>query len=309
MNRHEELRLANIRRGSQRNKVLTFSQATIASLISLTFGAVAFLAIQSPAGSVEPRQPALQIQAELFGRELAIQKSTNIDVSAGPPCWFSAKSASYVAGVALHLEGQSKHLCYFDDQIGSPTITMRISFGSVDYRTECMSAEPIIGGCIQQLNDSESATIIKNGEYVILVVTVSAPSATISERVYQAATEIATTLGNTSAVTPKGTSSPNCKVAALASAASSYEHSHGAPDGSRSTIHAYACDGKFAGTVFTPGNEPDTGATMEFEMILGKWKTLGVGNVLPRSSAMTQETYTTIEAVLSSGAQNLSVRF
>ena len=85
----------------------------------------------------------------------------------------------------------------------------------------------------------------------------------------------------TPSTTVTSSSAPPCNAASLATAASSYEQKKGNPDGSGSKLNAVVCAAGYAAAPYTPGNDPNTGATMAFQQSGSSWTVLGTGNILP----------------------------
>jgi hypothetical protein len=84
-------------------------------------------------------------------------------------------------------------------------------------------------------------------------------------------------------------------VNALAQAATAYESSNGDPDGSGSVIDGYVCDGTYAATSYTPGNDPETGASMAFLWSGGAWQAIGEGNIVPPNIGIPADVYSVLE--------------
>lgn len=104
----------------------------------------------------------------------------------------------------------------------------------------------------------------------------------------------------TTTTTSSPPSSAACDDSLLAAAASTWETQNGDPDGSGSAMQYYACDDGFAGVVYTPGNDPGTGATMTFQSENGAWSVLGTANQLSQSSQMPTAVFQQLSSELSS---------
>lgn len=109
--------------------------------------------------------------------------------------------------------------------------------------------------------------------------------------------------GSTTTTTTAPNSAP-CEDSLLAAAASAWESQNGNPDGTGSSMQFYACVGGFAGVVYTPGNDPGTGATMAFESVNGAWTVLGAANMLPQSPQIPASVYQQLSSELSSYSSN-----
>jgi hypothetical protein len=105
----------------------------------------------------------------------------------------------------------------------------------------------------------------------------------------------ATSTTTTTTTTQPPASSAPCDVNALAQAATAYESSNGDPDGSGSVIDGYVCDGTYAATSYTPGNDPETGASMAFLWSGGAWQAIGEGNIVPPNIGIPADVYSVLE--------------
>lgn len=99
----------------------------------------------------------------------------------------------------------------------------------------------------------------------------------------------------TTTTTTEATAAAPCDVNQLATAATAYESANGDPDGSGSIISGYVCDGAYAATSYTPGNDPGTGAAMAFSWNGSAWQVLGEGNLVPPNVGIPSDVYSVLE--------------
>jgi hypothetical protein len=99
----------------------------------------------------------------------------------------------------------------------------------------------------------------------------------------------------TTTTTTQSTGAAPCDVNQLATAATAYESANGDPDGSGSIISGYVCDGAYAATSYTPGNDPGTGAAMAFSWNGSAWMVLGEGNLVPPNVGIPSDVYSVLE--------------
>jgi len=104
----------------------------------------------------------------------------------------------------------------------------------------------------------------------------------------------------TSSTAATSMSAPPCTAASLVVAANSYEEKKGNPDGTGSKINAVVCAAGYAAASYTPGNDPNTGATMAFQQSGSGWTVLGTGNILPPDLGIPPATYAQLNQDLGS---------
>jgi len=101
----------------------------------------------------------------------------------------------------------------------------------------------------------------------------------------------------------------SCDVQALATAAAAFEQANGDPDGSGSIIHSEVCIDGYAAASFTPGNVPETGATLAFKQQGSGWIMIGEGNILPANLGIPSDVYMQLENTLVSAPQTQTATF
>jgi hypothetical protein len=120
---------------------------------------------------------------------------------------------------------------------------------------------------------------------------------------------VSTTTTTTTTLVPSPSSSPPCSADSLAVAARVYEQKNDDPDGTGSQINAVVCLGGYAAASYTPGNDPNTGATMAFKQAGSDWTVLGTGNVLPLNLGIPESVYAQLNQALGSNPSQQSASF
>jgi hypothetical protein len=100
-----------------------------------------------------------------------------------------------------------------------------------------------------------------------------------------------------------------CNVTSLAAAAGSYEQKNGNPDGTGSKINAVVCAAGYAAASYSPGNDPNTGATMAFQQTGSAWTALGSGNILPPNLGIPPAIYAQLSQELGASPTPQSAAF